>query len=82
MDVLVMAEIDRLRSAETRLERTLSALVSGHRNEVSELSFLSSLAEVRDRASRLDRMLDAMDTCGYRNVAFPEPVAMMQPSAA
>ena len=82
LDALVMAEIGRLRSAETGLERALSALASGRRDEVSELSFLSSLADVRDHARRLERMLEAMDSCGYRTASFPNPAPVLHPTAA
>jgi hypothetical protein len=65
MSVLVMAEINELRTAEENLEKTLYTLTPDHQDEISKLSFLSSLAEVRERAQRLERVLDAMAGCGY-----------------
>jgi hypothetical protein len=66
MGVLVIAEIERLRASEADLARTLSRLSPDHRDEASELSFLSALADVRVRAQRLERVLEAMAGCGYR----------------
>jgi hypothetical protein len=77
LDALVVAEVKRLRAAELSLASAYSKL--SPEDQVSELSFLSSLADVNERASRLERLLDAMDGCGFR-MGASEP--MMLPSAA
>jgi hypothetical protein len=66
LGVLVMSEIERLRASEAGLERTLSTFSINGRNEISELSFLADLADIRIRAQRLERVLEAMAGCGYR----------------
>lgn len=66
MGVLVMGEIERLHASEQDLQMRLATLSPGDRDEISELSFLSSLADVRVRAQRLERVLEAMAGCGYR----------------
>ncbi len=68
MGTLVMAEIERLRTSEAHLEKTLATMMPNDRDEVSEMSFLASLADVRVRAQRLERMLEAMAGCGYRQM--------------
>ncbi len=60
MDVLVMMQIDRLRSVESQLLQEVSTISPGGCDEYSKLCLWSSLSEVRARVQRLDRMLDAM----------------------
>jgi hypothetical protein len=55
-----MAEIGKLRYEREVLEKAWPALTAKPLDERSLMSFVSSLATVRDRACRLERMLDAM----------------------
>jgi len=66
MGILVIAELERLRASEAELEKTLATMSPNETDEASEFSFLSSLADIRHRAERLQRMLEAMAGCGYR----------------
>jgi hypothetical protein len=60
LDLLVVAELEEIKCAESELARAVSTLTAGNPDEVSELWITSMMARVRERLQRLDRMLDAM----------------------
>ena len=65
IDLLVTSEIERLRLQETVLTQELSTLEQDGGDERKWEHFLLALLDVQARASRLDRMLDAMSDCGF-----------------
>lgn len=75
LDILLTAEIERLRTQEKQLVRTLYQLEHGTADPASWDRFLASLTDVQNRAQRVERMLEAMDGCGFaRSEPFEVPV--------
>lgn len=60
LDLLVVAELDEIKNAETELAEAVSRLSTEPKDQASVLWIDSLLMNVRERAQRLDRMLDAM----------------------
>lgn len=76
LDVLVVAELENLRSAESALNSALRADLPSA-DERTAVKFLVSLEKLKMRTVRLERMLEEMALCGYQQAApveLPEPV--------
>ncbi len=74
LDVLVVAELENLRSAETALDSAIHFDLLDA-DERKTLQVLISLEQLKKRTIRLERMLEEMALCGYQRA---EPVELLQ----